>query len=174
MYSPVAIPAFSVRPPESSPTCPELMAKTCVEATEKAGIATPDAPTISTNGVERLAQLSREAGFTINKLNDLFSEACTMAKDGQLDYQFVFFALHGTNVYKQPTDVRDYNTLHDSCVTYHTGRPDYKMHGTIVKMPMPSMMADEAVVCHVCKGDHMVAAVASIADYDYQEIFCIM
>lgn len=97
-----------------------------------------------------------------------------MAKDRDLDYQFVFFAFHGDNLYKQPTDVRDFETIHESSVAYHTGRPDYRMHGTIVKMPISAMKADDAVVCHVYKKDKIVAAVASRSDCDYNEIFSIM
>ena len=97
-----------------------------------------------------------------------------MAKNGDLDYQFVFFALHDDNLYKQPTDVRDYNLLHESSVAYHTARPDYKMHGTIVKVAMPEMMANEAVLCQICKQDKIIASVASLADYNYEEIFSLM
>lgn len=173
MSSPWEVPSFSDHFPAIQPERPKTPFNERSQEKEKEG-TTPKNTHVKTDGTERLAQLSSEAGFINNKLFDLFSEACKMAKDGDLDYQFVFFALHGDNIYKQPTDVRDYQTIHDSSVAYHTARPDYKMHGTIVKMPMPAMMADEAVVCHVCKKDKMVAAVASLADYDYAEVFSIM
>ena len=126
------------------------------------------------DGAERLAALSEEAGCATNKLAELFSEACRMAKDGELETQFLFFALHGDNMYRQPTHARDYRSLCESGVAYHTGRPDYKFHGTIVKTPVPAMLVDEAVVCRVCKGGETVAAVAALADYDYREVLSLM
>lgn len=97
-----------------------------------------------------------------------------MAQKGDLHHQFVFFALHGDNVYQQPTHVRDYQTIQECSVAYHTGRPDYKMHGTILKMSIPEMSADNAVVCNVYKKNEIVASVASLAEYGYKEIFSIM
>jgi len=175
MHSPeLVVPPFSIRTAESPPERPDGLAKARAEAKEKGGRAYKEHPRVYTNGIDRLANLSTEAGCTNNKLADLFTEACGMAKNGQLDCEFIFFALHGDNIYKQPTDVRDYEVVQANSVPMHINRPDYKVHGTILKMPLPAMMANDAVVCHICKGDTVVAAVASLPDYGYEEVFSLM
>ena len=130
--------------------------------------------TISTDGKQRLNALSIEAGCEESTLTSLMSEACEMDKKCEMDTQFVFFALQGGNVYKQPTDVRDFDMVQASSVPYHTGRDDYKMHGTIVKMPLPCMAAPDAIVCHVFKGQDTVAVLASLAEYDYEDVYSVM
>jgi len=132
-----------------------------------------DGYTISTDGKQRLKALSVEAGCAEDTLVSLMSEACEMDKKREMDTQFVFFALQGGNVYKQPTDVRDYKMVEESSVPYHTNRGDYKMHGTIVKMPLSCMAAPDAIVCHVFKGKDMVAMLASLAEYEYQNVYSI-
>ena len=37
-----------------------------------------------------------------------------------------------------------------------------------------AMMANDAIVCHICKKDLIVAAVAALPEYQYDEIFCLM
>jgi hypothetical protein len=130
--------------------------------------------TISTDGKQRLNALSVEAGCAENTLASLMSEACEMDKKSEMDTQFVFFALQGGNVYKQPTDVRDFEMVQESSVPYHTSRGDYKMHGTIVKMPLPCMAAPDAIVCHVFKGQDMVAVLAALAEYEYEDVYSVM
>lgn len=130
--------------------------------------------TITTDGRDKLKALSTESDCAEGTLDELIKEACEMDKRGEMDYQFVFFALQGGNVYKQPTDVRDFEMVHESSVPYHTSRPDYKLHGTIVKMPLPQMMAPSAIVCHVSKGPEMVGVVATLAEYNYEEMYSVM
>ena len=134
----------------------------------------PNNTHIKIEGFERLDSISADVDCDPRKLRDVFLEACDMAKTGRLDYEFLFFALHGDNIYKQPTDVRDYNPASNSDVSYHTSRHDYKIHGKIAKMSIPEMMADGAVVCHIYKKDKLVGSVASLADYDYEEAFSLM
>lgn len=150
-------------PKRSAPSAPRM-------EEHEAG-ADPDTQpvvTITPDGRQKLTDLVE--GDT---LVTLFTEACDMAKKHEMDYQFIFFALHGGNIYKQPTDVRDYDVVQESSVAYHTSRDDYEMHGTITKKPLPQMMATDAVVCHVCKRDEMVAVVASLPEYDYEEVFTV-
>ena len=175
MHSPeLVIPPFAIRTTKSPSERPDGLGTARAAEKEKGGLTHEKPPRVYTNGIERLAILSKEAGFINNKLADLFTEACGMAKKGELDCEFIFFALHGDNIYKQPTDVRDYDVVQANSVPMHTSRPDYKIHGTILKMPLTAMMADEAVVCHICKGDAIIAAVASLSDYDYKEVFSLM
>lgn len=129
---------------------------------------------ISTDGKQKLNALSVEAGCAEDTLTSLMSEACEMDKKSEMDNQFVFFALQGGNVYKQPTDVRDFEMVQESSVPYHTSRCDYKMHGTIVKMPLPCMAAPDAIVCHVFKGQDMVAVLAALAEYEYEDVYSVM
>tara|TARA_B100001057_G_scaffold56554_1_gene50107 strand:+ start:334 stop:873 length:540 start_codon:yes stop_codon:yes gene_type:complete len=130
--------------------------------------------TITTDGRDKLKALSTESDCAEGTLDELIKEACEMDKRGEMDYQFVFFALQGGNLYKQPTDVRDFEMVYESSVPYHTSRPDYKLHGTIVKMPLPQMMAPSAIVCHVFKGPKMAGIVATLAEYNYEEMYSVM
>lgn len=129
---------------------------------------------INTDGRQRLNALSVEAGCAENTLASLMLEACEMDKKSEMDSQFVFFALQGGNVYKQPTDVRDFEMVQESSVPYHTSRGDYKMHGTIVKMALPCMAAPDAIVCHVFKGQDMLAVLAALAEYEYEDVYSVM
>jgi len=129
---------------------------------------------ISTDGKQRLNALSVEAGCAEDTLTSLMSEACEMDKKSEMDTQFIFFALQGGNVYKQPTDFRDFEIVQKSSVPYHTSRGDYKMHGTVVKMPLPCMAAPDAIVCHIFKDQDMVAVLAALAEYEYEDVYSVM
>lgn len=133
----------------------------------------PTRCTVTTDGRDKLETLSIASGCAGGTLDELMKEACEMDKRGEMDYQFVFFALQGGNVYKQPTDVRDFDTVHESSVPYHMSRPDYKLHGTIVKMPLPQITAPSAIVCHVFKGVEMTGVVAAMAEDGYEQMYVL-
>lgn len=130
--------------------------------------------TITTDGRDRLKALSTESECAEHTLDEIVKEACEMDRRGEMDYQFMFFALQGGSVYKQPTDVRDFDMVHESSVPYHMSRSDYKLHGTIVKMPLPQMMTPSAIVCHVFKGHEVASVVATLAEYDYEQMYCVV
>jgi hypothetical protein len=92
-----------------------------------------------------------------------------MARNGDLTDEFLFFAVHGGHLYKQPTDVRDYQTSLAG-VAHHPAREDYLMHGTVVKMPLQSVNGGEAVVTQVCSREMVMAAVASLPGDAYEDV----
>lgn len=162
MHSPeLAIPPFSIRTPQSPPRRPHAL------ETESASAR------VYKDGIECLAHLSTQVDCPENKLIDLFKEACATARKGGLNGEFIFFAVHGDNVYKQPTDLRDFDVVQEQGVPVHVTRPDYKVHGTILKTHLPAMMAKDAIICNISKGDAVIATVASLADYGYQEAFSL-
>ena len=128
----------------------------------------------NTDGKQRMNAMSVEADCMESALVNLLSEACEMDKRSEMDTQFVFFALQAGSVYKQPTDVRDFDMVQKSSVPYHTSREDYKMHGTIVKMPLPCIAASDAIVCHIFRGNDLVAVFATLAECGYENIFSVM
>jgi hypothetical protein len=102
-------------------------------------------------------------------LTELHQQACVMAQNGDLDNEFIFFAVHGEHLYKQPTDVRDY-AMSINGVIHHVSRGDYVMHGTVIRMPAISSEANEAVVTEVCTRERVVAIVASSMEDGYSKI----
>lgn len=98
---------------------------------------------------------------------------CDMALRGELNWQFVFFAVHSGNMYKQPIDIRDYNTVNHSSVQYHTSREDYTLHGTTVKTTVAHIGVSDAVVTSMSHKNNLLSVVMSLPDDDYKQIYTV-
>lgn len=97
-------------------------------------------------------------------LDSVLHDSLEAARMGEFEHTFVFFAFHGNNIYRQPTDVRDFLMVQQS-ISYHTGRDDYKLHGTVTKT---AVMGDpDAIVCQIFSKDTVMALAVSLSTDDY-------
>ena len=127
---------------------------------------------VTSDGYETLRNVSVAEECMEEVLTALFDDARDMARRGEMEDEFIFFSVHGNSIYKQPTNIQDYNVIQDSSV-YHSSRQDYKIHGTILKTALPEMMADEALVCEVYKHNELLAVIASLPEQDYVDTFTV-
>ena len=106
-------------------------------------------------------------------VNDLHHEACALARSGDMDMQFILFCVHNKNLYKQPTDTRDYTRCLEG-LALHRSRPDYMFHGTTIKMPLTLHGNAVSVVTQVYSQETLLAMVASPQSNDYATVVSLV
>lgn len=149
--------------PVRSPEPPEA-----VPSQREEGLRPPAAP----DGRERLSTVAQLFDFKPDLLLGLYERTIAMAREGQLETDFIFFAVHRDNVYSQPTDVRDFDQCW-STVHHHTARADYRVHGTVLKSPVVGLDFPSAVVMHVYSREGIVAAVAADPVDNYNRLLTV-
>jgi len=122
---------------------------------------TPSAP----EGLDAMDEVCVRLDCPQSSLNSVLQDSLGAARMGEFEHTFVFFAFHGDNIYRQPTDVRDFYMVQQS-IEYHTGRDDYKLHGTVTKTPM--LGDQDAIVCRVFFKEDVVAVAVSLSAGNYK------
>lgn len=124
-------------------------------------------PTLASvpEGLDEMGDVCVRLDCPQNSLDAVLQDSLEAARMGEFEHTFVFFAFHGDNIYRQPTDIRDFCMVQQS-IGYHTARPDYKMHGTVTKTPV--LGDQDAIICQVFFKSEVVAIAVSLSWGNYK------